>query len=74
LQAVAARLTENRFGVNAISAGVEPTAGCPKCGALCISRVSSGGKRCANCGHQFDEPDMTPTHPQNRAGMLAGQR
>ena len=73
LDATAERLASCRFGVNRIDAGQAPAAGCPECGALCISRVSSGGKRCANCGHQFDEPDMTPTHPQNRT-TLAGLR
>jgi hypothetical protein len=33
-----------------------PAVGCPECGATCINLVSSGGKRCSNCGHQWDQP------------------
>jgi hypothetical protein len=29
--------------------------GCPECGSMCISRVSSGGNWCANCGRQWNE-------------------
>src|ERR1019366_2461532 len=43
LDATAERLASCRFGVNRIDAGQAPAAGCPECGALCISRVSSGG-------------------------------
>ena len=50
--------------------GKQPTAGCPECGAICIAHVSSGGNRCANCGHQWDAPDMTPTKPQNRTTLF----
>jgi predicted phage terminase large subunit-like protein len=36
--------------------GQEPPKGCPACGATCIQAISSGGKRCGMCGHQWDAP------------------
>lgn len=63
MEQTAARLGALRSsGVARIdSAGKQPTAGCPNCGAVCIAPVSSGGIRCGNCGHQWGTTDREST-------------
>jgi len=47
----------------------EPTkGGCPNCGALCIQNVATGGKRCGNCGTQFNIP-VLDLKPFNRSSL-----
>jgi len=49
--------------------GANPTAGCPVCGALCLAPICTGGWRCSNCGHQFQQP-TAKTHFPNRADLF----
>lgn len=49
--------------------GKQPTEGCPKCGAMCIAQVSSGGSRCSMCAHQWGG-DAAVIAPQNRTTLF----
>ena len=49
--------------------GKQPTQGCPKCGALCIAAVPSGGKRCSMCGNQWGK-DPLEIATNNRANLF----
>ena len=49
--------------------GKQPTQGCPKCGALCIAAVPSGGKRCSMCGSQWGK-DPLEIATNNRANLF----
>ncbi|HXB74005.1 MAG TPA: phage terminase large subunit [Candidatus Acidoferrales bacterium] len=42
------------------------TGACPECGASCISRPSSGGKRCQNCAWQWNDIAPTPAVTHGR--------
>lgn len=48
--------------------------GCPECGALCIAPLSTGGKHCSQCGHEFGQPGLAKRSTPSRAQALAGQR
>lgn len=39
---------------------------CPECGASCIAHVSSGGRRCSQCGTQFGEPNIKHDFPSRK--------
>jgi ribosomal protein L37AE/L43A len=58
--------------VDAVPAdGKQPTAGCPKCGSLCIANTPSGDKRCSMCGEQWSDMGAEPTSkPQNRSDLF----
>ena len=50
--------------------GKKPTAGCPICGAICISPVSSGGFRCGSCAHQWNTKVGQTLTPFTRGNLM----
>jgi hypothetical protein len=49
----------------------KPAGCCPECGATCIGRLPKGGKRCRQCGTQFDEPGVRHKFPTRDGVSLA---